>query len=125
MFEGASHLLFELAKDLRKNMTHAETVLWMHLKLGIKGLKFRRQHPIGIYIVDFYCHKLKLIVEADGNIHEKTEVKEYDKLREDSLQNMGYVIIRFTNEEIINKIETVLAAIELKADELQQRQIIN
>ncbi len=125
MFEGASHLLFERAKDLRKKMTHAETVLWMHLKLGIKGLKFRRQHPVGIYIVDFYCHKLKLIVEADGKIHEKNEVKEFDKQREDTLQNMGYLIIRFTNEEIINKIETVLAAIELKVEELQQRQIIN
>lgn len=66
-----------------------------------------------------------MIVEADGNIHEKIEVKELDKQREVTLQNMGYTIIRFTNEEIINKIETVLAAIELKVDELQQRQIIN
>jgi hypothetical protein len=56
MFEGASYLLFERAKRLRKNMTAAETVLWMHIKTGINGFKFRRQHPIGQYIADFYCH---------------------------------------------------------------------
>jgi imidazole glycerol-phosphate synthase subunit HisF len=49
MFEGANHLIFELAKDLRRNMTEAEIVLWMHLKSGVNGLKFRRQHPVGIY----------------------------------------------------------------------------
>jgi cyclase len=51
MFEGADPLVFELAKNLRNNMTDAETILWMHLKAGINGLKFRRQHPIGIFIV--------------------------------------------------------------------------
>lgn len=123
MFEGASHLVFELAKNLRKNMTDAEINLWMHLKTGVKGLKFRRQHPIGIYIADFYCHKVKLIVEADGKIHERKDIKEYDEERETSLLSMGYTIIRFTNEEILKNIETVLAAIEQKVDELQQRQI--
>lgn len=123
MFEGASHLVFELAKNLRKNMTDAEINLWMHLKAGLKGLKFRRQHPIGIYIADFYCHKVKLIVEADGKIHERKDIKEYDEERETSLLSMGYTIIRFTNEEILKNIETVLAAIEQKVDELQQRQI--
>jgi very-short-patch-repair endonuclease len=111
MFEAANPLVFELAKDLRKNMTHAETVLWMHLKNGICNLKFRRQHPIGIYIADFYCHKIKLIIEADGNIHDKEENRIYDKEREDCLKKWGYKIIRFTNEEINNKIEFVLAEI--------------
>lgn len=76
MFDGANHLLSELVKDLRRNMTDAEMALWMHLKAGISGLKFRRQHPIGIYIVDFYCHKIKLIIEADGSIHDKKEIKQ-------------------------------------------------
>ena len=66
MFEGASHLIFANAKLLRKNMTAAETVLWMYLKAGINDCKFRRQHPIGIYIADFYCHKAKLGIEVDG-----------------------------------------------------------
>src|SRR5580765_7230356 len=75
MFEGASHLIFGNAKHLRKNMTVAQTVLWMHLKKGINGFKFRRQHPIGLYIADFYCHKAKLIVEVDGLVHSEPEVK--------------------------------------------------
>jgi very-short-patch-repair endonuclease len=99
MFEGSQYLIFELAKDLRRNMTHEETVLWMHLKASVNGLKFR-QHPIGIYIGDFYCHKIKLIIEVDGKIHDKEENKNYDKQREDDLRRLGYTIIRFKNEEI-------------------------
>ena len=66
MFEGALHLIFENAKQLRKNMTNAEIALWIHLKGGMHGFKFRRQHPIAVYIADFYCHKVKLIIEVDG-----------------------------------------------------------
>jgi imidazole glycerol-phosphate synthase subunit HisF len=58
IFNGANHLVFGFAKDLRKNMTDAEKILWNHLKAGIDGLKFRRQHPLGLYIADFYCHKI-------------------------------------------------------------------
>ena len=111
MFQGANHLVFELAKDLRRNMTHSESVLWMRLKDGVKGLKFRRQHPIKNYIADFYCHKIKLVVEADGKIHDKEENKKYDKQRENDLKSWGYTIIRFKNEEIKNNIEFVLAEI--------------
>ncbi len=68
-YEDVSHSIFANAKHLRKNMTDAETVLWMYLKEGINGLKFRRQHPIGIYIADFYCHKARLIIEIDGERH--------------------------------------------------------
>jgi len=104
-------LIFELAKDLRRNMTHEETLLWMHLKAGVNGLKFRRQHPIGIYIADFYCNKIKLIIETDGKIHDKTENKKYDKQREDDLRRLGYTIIRFKNEEIKLNIKKVVAEI--------------
>src|SRR6266498_4240359 len=100
MFKGANYLGFELAKDLRRNMTDAETVLWMHLKSGINGLKVRRQHPIGIYIADFYCHKVKLIIEADGLIHDKPEIKEYDEKREKDLIASGDYILHFSNKEI-------------------------
>ena len=81
MFEGASHIIFANAKHLRKNMTGAETVLWMHLKKGLNGCKFRRQHPIGIYIADFYCHHSKLIVEIDGSVHNNKGIKETDEAR--------------------------------------------
>ncbi len=97
MFEGASHLLFEKAKELRKRMTDAETVLWMHIKAGVNGCKFRRQHPIGLYIADFYCHKLKLVIEIDGAVHDHPEVIEADKIRQLDLENWGYTVIRFSN----------------------------
>ena len=125
IFEGANNLVFELAKDLRKNMTQAENVLWMHLKSGINGLKFRRQHPLGIYIADFYCHKIKLIIEADGSIHDKPELKEYDKEREECLKAKGYHILRFTNKEIFIGIETVLEKIKTEVENLFQSSTIN
>jgi len=125
MFEGANTLVFELAKDLRKNMTQAEKVLWTHLKVGIKELKFRRQHPVGIYIVDFYCHKVKLIIEVDGLIHDKPKMKEYDEKREKDLKTLGYCVLRFTNKEIFTDIETVLEKIKSEVDNLFQGLITN
>ena len=86
MFNEANPLVFELAKNLRRNMTDAEMILWQHLKAGINGIKFRRQHPIGIYVADFYCHKIKLIIEIDGSIHHKKEIKDYDIKRENDLK---------------------------------------
>ena len=111
MFEGANHLLFEKAKKLRKNMTVAETVLCMYLKGGINGFKFRRQHPIGLYIADFYCHKVKLIVEVDGSIHNLTKIFEADKIRQQDLENWGYKVVRFSNQHVLNQIEKVLESI--------------
>jgi len=89
MFEGASHIIFENAKHLRKNMTDAEKVLWMYLKGGIAELKFRRQHPIGLYIADFYCHKIRLVIEVDGSIHEDAAIKKLDEVRQSDLEKMG------------------------------------
>ena len=80
MFEGASHLIFANAKHLRKNMTDAETVLWMQLKKGINNFIIRRQHPIGLYIADFFCHKLKLIIEVDGLIHNEPNIQDMPSL---------------------------------------------
>ncbi|MEO6330871.1 MAG: DUF559 domain-containing protein [Ginsengibacter sp.] len=89
MFEGANHLVFGFAKQLRKNMTDAEKVLWMHLKSGIQNFKFRRQHPIGLYVADFFCHKLKLIIEIDGSIHDLEQIKSDDKEREKFFIGLG------------------------------------
>ena len=114
MFEGASHLIFENAKHLRKTMTDAETVLWMYLKEGINGFKIRRQHPIGLYIADFYCHKVKLIIEVDGTIHDNLEVKETDDARQKELERWGYIIIRFTNQQVMEKAEEVIKIITEK-----------
>jgi len=108
MFEGASFLLFEKTKDLRKRMTKAEEILWMHLKKGISGYKFRRQHPIATYIADFFCYRLKLIVEVDGSVHNISEVISNDITRQTDLENLGYTIIRFNNVEIFEQVDKVL-----------------
>ena len=119
MFEGASHLIFENAKHLRKNMTVAETILWMYLKKGINDYKFRRLHPIGLYIADFYCHKAKLIIEIDGSIHNKPAIIESDKIRQQELERWGYGVIRFSNEQVIKNPEKVLNSI---AENLTRKQ---
>ena len=116
MFEGANPLLFEFAKRLRKDMTDTEKILWMHLKLGIQNLKFRRQHPIGLYIADFFCHKLKLIIEVDGGIHDLEKIKINDKEREKSLKELGYTVIRFTNKQVSHEIEFILNKINSLAE---------
>ena len=111
MFEGANILLFEKAKELRKNMTKSEMALWMHVKDGISGFKFRRQHPIGLYIADFYCHKAKLIIEVDGSIHNLNDVKLLDEKKQRDLEEWGYHVIRFTNKEIHLEIEMVVESL--------------
>ena len=113
MFEGASFLLFEKAKNLRKNMTGAEEVLWMYLRKGIGGYKFHRQHPIGIYIADFFCYKLRLIVEVDGSIHNNGDTKSNDIIRQSDLEKLGYTVIRFNNVNIHKHADIVLNKISI------------
>lgn len=125
MFQGAYPLIFEFAKELRKGMTDAEMILWSYLKSGIMGFKFRRQHPIGNYVADFYCHKVKLVVEVDGLIHCKPEAQENDRLREQNLINLAYHIFRVSNDEIYSDVARVLEKLEIKVDELFQSPILN
>src|SRR5688500_7182407 len=81
MHYGASELIFKRAEELRKFPTHAEVVIWGHLKGNSLNVKFRRQHPLFLYIADFYCHSLKLVIEIDGSIHEENEQKMNDAIR--------------------------------------------
>ena len=111
MYYGAAPILFELAKELRGRMTVAEAILWDFLKINEWHLKFRRQHPIAIYVADFYCHKLKLVIELDGGYHENMGVKIYDVAREKDMSELGIKVLRFKNEEVINHIKNVLANI--------------
>ena len=92
-------------------MTAGEKVLWSYLKTGINGLKFRRQHPIGFYIADFFCHKAKLIIEIDGSIHIKKEVKENDEKRQKELESWGYFTLRFTNKQVLKEIDELIKKI--------------
>ncbi len=112
MFYGASPIIFELAKKLRNNVTSTEMILWGRLNQYFPELKFRRQHPISIYIADFYCHSKKLIIELDGSIHNLLDVKSNDLVRQKNLEDLGLKIIRFTNKEITNNLEQALQTIE-------------
>ena len=106
-------------------MTDAEKFLWQFLKGGIKGLKFRRQHPLGLYVADFYCHKIKLIIELDGNVHHLENIKEYDKVRQQSLEREGFHVIRFSNYQVMKEIESVLKIIEEQVQNLLSNKFIN
>jgi len=88
-------------KHLRNHATSAEAVFWKYLKnKQIGGLKFRRQHSIGSYIVDFYCPALKLVLELDGEPHATPQREAYDVKRENYLKNLGIVVIRFENRYV-------------------------
>ncbi|MBW4621717.1 MAG: endonuclease domain-containing protein [Cyanosarcina radialis HA8281-LM2] len=107
----------QAARYLRQHMTPAETQLWNALRCRqLLGLKFRSQHPVGRFIVDFYCPSCKLVIEVDGAIHDRQ--KAYDESRTEHLQLFGYRVLRFSNEEIFHDLSTVLTRIEqiAKAD---------
>ena len=112
-FYGASPEIFIKADYLRRNMSLAELQLWDKLKgKKMKGLRFRPQHPISIYIADFYCHKAKLVIEIDGDNHTKSDNIRYDLEREKVMSQFGITTIRFRNDEVQNEIEKVLSLIE-------------
>lgn len=116
MFYGSNSLIFQNAKALRKQPTDAERNLWMHLRTRPKGYKFRRQHPAGNFILDFYCHALKLAIEADGNIHEDELVKKMDYERQSMLEKDGICFLRFTNYEIMQQFADVTKEIDEALD---------
>jgi very-short-patch-repair endonuclease len=102
------------AVDLRNNMTKAEIILWSRLRMKqVEGWKFRRQQPIFDYIVDFYCHELKLIIEVDGEIHTLPELIKSDNHRNKLLTNNGFNIIHFTNHEIETNLDSSIKKIHL------------
>ncbi|NBC64478.1 MAG: DUF559 domain-containing protein [Bacteroidetes bacterium] len=112
---GAEPHQFKFAKRLRQEMTEAEKALWEQLRARrFLNLKFRRQHPILDFIADFYCHEHKLIVEADGKYHEEDSSTYYDTERTKKLQRYGFMVIRFSNREILNDIEGVLKQLRKK-----------
>ena len=119
MFYGASHLIFQKAEELRNRSTPAEDLLWQHLNSSKLGAKFLRQHPCAIYVLDFYCHEIKLCIEIDGSIYQSEEVKHNDYRREQSLSELGISIIRFSNNEVFQNTSKVLNEIQLKINQLQ------
>jgi len=108
--QRVSRELHERARELRRNMTSAEKILWEKLRHNhLNGLQFRRQQIINGYIVDFYCHSKALIVEVDGEIHDGQ--KDYDSERDTNLIARGFSVLRFTNEEMKDDLATALQKI--------------
>ena len=108
MHIDAPPIIFQRAKELRQRETNAEKILWEELKgKKLDGFKFRRQHPMMNYILDFYCYQYKLAIELDGNYHFTEEQKELDRLRSLAIENYGITVMRFTNTEVEKKIESV------------------
>jgi leucyl-tRNA synthetase/very-short-patch-repair endonuclease len=108
---------YGLAKQMRKGHTEAEGKMWELLRSNNLGVKFRRQHPIESYIVDFICLQEKLVIEVDGGYHETDEQKSYDEIRARTLNEIGFTVIRFANDEVINKTEEVKEKIKAKLAE--------
>jgi very-short-patch-repair endonuclease len=105
--------LTKTAKDLRRNATRVETILWNQLRARqIEGLKFRRQQPIGQFIVDFICFEKKLIIELDGGQHARAREKDLE--RDNRLTDEGYTVLRFWNSEVLENLTGVLEVFRRK-----------
>src|SRR5258706_13135499 len=106
------------AKQLRRAMTRAETLLWRHLKAHrLAALGFRRQTPMGSYVADFVAHSCKLVVEVDGESHDFEERIRHDDRRDRWFVSRGYRVLRFTNDDVMKNLEGVLLAIQQAAEQ--------
>lgn len=109
LHKEAKRKLYQYAREMRKNATEAEKILWSKLKARrFLGLKFRRQHPLDTYVADFYCHEIKLVIEVDGEIHEEEINVGYDFARTLDLNELEIDVIRFSNYQIMSDINSAL-----------------
>jgi very-short-patch-repair endonuclease len=101
--------LLEGSRDLRKQQTTAEGLLWELLRnRQLLGFKFRRQHQFGDYVADFYCHEARLVVECDGSAHNPNEQWHHDQNRDAYMTGQGLRVLRFSNEQIVHETQSVL-----------------
>jgi cyclase len=112
MHQNASYRIFQNAYRLRGRETNTEKMLWSALKQKKLGMRFRRQHPIGSYIVDFYCHKAQLVIEIDGEYHLNEDQILSDRARSNEFEETGLKVIRFSNHEIESDLQEVLEIIK-------------
>ncbi len=105
--------LKEFRRELRQNLTPSEAFLWTQLKSRqLDGKRFTKQHSINNYIVDFYCASEKLIIELDGEVHKNPSAQDYDKIRTENLEALGYTIIRFENKMVFDNLASVLSEVK-------------
>ena len=111
--------LLNKARDLRKNQTPAENLLWSKLRSReLSGYKFRRQHPVGHYILDFYCREAHLAIEVDGGQHTEPGNLKKDQLRTAYLREKGIRVIRFWNNDVLNHLDDVVSEIYATLEEI-------
>jgi phosphoribosylformimino-5-aminoimidazole carboxamide ribotide isomerase len=123
MFYKAHPLIFKKAEELRNNPTYSERLLWNYIRENQFGIKFRRQHPASLYVLDFYAHALKLAIEIEGDIHSMEEVKRNDLERQKRLESLGIHFLRFSAQEVEKELDKVLDKIKLKIKELLKNKI--
>lgn len=112
--------LYQNGRELRQELTAAEKVLWTELRdRKLNGLKFRRQHPIDKFVLDFYCHDRKLAIEVDGSIHDLKVNTGYDEARTAMPGGLGIYTLRFRNDKVVNNIRDVLQKISEVANNLK------
>jgi len=116
---GAHAVIFGRAKSLRNRQTFAEKLLWSRLRNNQLGVRFRRQHALSNFVVDFYCHSHLLVIELDGSVHQDKTVQKEDQTKEESLVAMGLKVIRFTNQMVIQHLDEVVELIKKELIELQ------
>jgi very-short-patch-repair endonuclease len=123
---GAKPETLRLAGELRRNMTPQEKLLWEHVRnKKLDGYRFRRQHPIGEFIVDFFCYDAMLVVELDGKVHKERSQLERDIQRTKLLNRHGLRVIRFRNEEVERNIQSVIRRIRRTLSEARRSAVAN
>ena len=111
---------------LRNNMTEAERILWVRLKRRqVMNKRFLRQFSFGKYVVDFYCPEIKLAIEIDGNTHHTKDELEYDRKRQNEIEELDIKFLRFTNEEVFGSVDKVVADIEYFIEQIKNIKCTN
>ena len=118
MYKDAKLHLFFSANTFRKEPTPSENKLWLYLRKKPLGVKFRRQHPYLLYVLDFYAHSIKLAIEVDGGIHELEEVIKKDLKRQKDIERTGLYVLRIKNREIEKNFNNVILMIEARISQL-------
>ncbi len=101
------------ARELRRSMSLPEGLLWQQLRTRPGGLKFRRQHPLGPYIADFFCPAAKLVIEVDGESHRMGNRPKHDGVRDKWFEEQGLRVVRFAATDVLNDLESVLRAVTI------------
>ena len=120
LHQNATQQIFEHAKWLRNNVTLTESILWEEVRNKKLGVKFRRQHQLGAYVVDFYCHELRLVIELDGEYHTSIHQQGVDQEKDLELLGSGSTVLRINDKEVLEKLPGVIELLKLTVSDLKK-----